>query len=185
MDARFQSISPGATTCSCSWISRVYYHEQKNEVNLAGWVRRHPKPERPTKEMGTAHTTATSNPTRKPLQWRSQEMNWSSGLVVKPALQQNLERLALITEFAQIHYLLQQQKSWPQIQSRNQIYCVVGAQELLNLEINSIITSVVELINRNATNLLHKCTSARNRLHTCCFENKTDNLNQVWHLQQE
>ena len=75
--------------------------------------------------------------------------------------------------------LTPQQKSWPQIQSRNQIYCAVGSQELLNLEINSIITSLRELINWNATNLLHERTSARNKLHTCCFENKTDNLNQV------
>ncbi len=127
--------------------------------------------------MGAAHTTATSNPTRKPILWRSQEMNWSSGLVIKPALQQHLEQLALKAEPAQNHYLLQQQKSWPQIQSRNQIYCAVDSQELLNLEINSIITSVRELINRNATNLLHECRSARNRMHTCCFENKTDNLN--------
>ncbi len=93
-------------------------------------------------------------------------------------MQRHLERLALKAELAQNHYLLQQQKSWPQIQSRNQIYCLVGSQGLLNLEINSIITSVRELINRNATNLLHKCRSAKIRLHTCCFESETDNLNQ-------
>ena len=185
MDARFTSISPGTTTRSCSWISRVSDHEQKNEVNLAGWVRRHPKPERPTKTMDTAYTTATSNPTRKPLQWRFQKLNWSSALVIRPAMQQHLKQRALKAELAQNHYLLQQQKSWPQIQSRNQIYCIVGSQELLNLENNLVIISVRELINRNATNLLHQCTSARNKLHTCCFENKTNNLNQVWHLQQE
>jgi hypothetical protein len=49
------------------------------------------------------------------------------------------------------------------------------------LEINSNITSVRELINGNATNLLHrdKCRSAKKMLHTCF------NLNQFWHLQRE
>ena len=149
MDARFPSISPGTTVAFESVGSKTMNRKMKSTLHgeFDGIPSRRDQLNKWAQHIQLPPAIQLENHfSQDPRKWIDHLVFWS-----KPAMQQYLERPALKAEFAQNHYLLQQQKSWPQIQSRNQIYCAVGSQELLNLEINSIITSVRELINRNAT----------------------------------